>query len=500
MHSLLVCAAGASDVTVDGSFPSLPIASPVAAHVALSSEFDEIFVGDLAAGGGVRVHRETAPGTWSLVSVIPRPPSISTSDDFGSAVAVDGDRLFVSAPDANVIGSNGDGIVFEYLRQPDGSWLSVGQFVGPASAFDDFGRRMSFDGDVGVIDDHIVERQVGGNWLPVATIPAHLISFSLGDPAAIVRDGSVFTSDGILGVAELRRQSGGGYVEVARAVLPIPMTAADEVGRSFDVSGDRMVVGTRLSDPLFANNWRAATFRRELDGDWEFVHFLSAGEMADWFGNSVAIAGDRILVSGRVDSPFTGETGVAFAYRQFGPWQWLPMGTYTSSEPFDEDLFAEWMRADGDAFVLGSDARPGLQDGAIHHVRRSSIARSNDEVSLATFGEQWVHYLGEPSFASGWFALLGSMSGTTPGFDPGFGVTLPLALDSYTVQTATGLGPFNGGQGRIDAFGRASVRIFVPNGTSPALAGIVLHHAFVVYDPDTGVFGASDPVALEIVP
>jgi len=83
------------------------------------------------------------------------------------------------------------------------------------------------------------------------------------------------------------------------------------------------------------------------------------------------------------------------------------------------------------------------------------------------------------------YLILGTASGTTPGL-PVDGLVLPLNVDNYTllllagapVPTQTGL------LGLLDTTGSASATLGFPAGLSPSLAGIVLHHAALVFAPN----------------
>jgi hypothetical protein len=104
-----------------------------------------------------------------------------------------------------------------------------------------------------------------------------------------------------------------------------------------------------------------------------------------------------------------------------------------------------------------------------------------------------------PGFA---FWIFGSASGTAPGIDVA-GVLLPLALDPYLLFTASHPGPppLAGFLGVLGAGGTGEAALLVPPLTSPALAGLTLHHAFLA-GPSlaAGPALASQAVPLALVP
>ena len=106
--------------------------------------------------------------------------------------------------------------------------------------------------------------------------------------------------------------------------------------------------------------------------------------------------------------------------------------------------------------------------------------------------------------AAGDLALLvGSASGTAPGFPLTPDVTLPLVVDAYTTAllAAPGGSPLAGALATLDTLGHAEATLTVPAGASPALAGVTLYHAYVRLDlPSAVIVEASQPVALVLEP
>ena len=101
-----------------------------------------------------------------------------------------------------------------------------------------------------------------------------------------------------------------------------------------------------------------------------------------------------------------------------------------------------------------------------------------------------------------WYILLGSTSGTTPGFDL-LGNNVPLNPDSYFNFV---LGNINGAIyqnsfGPLDEAGRGRATLTVPVGLAPGLIGTTVHHAMVTISPGlTDVTSVSDAVSFEIEP
>jgi hypothetical protein len=89
----------------------------------------------------------------------------------------------------------------------------------------------------------------------------------------------------------------------AEALSGLDAAQGDAFGISVDVDGDRAVVGARLrddeDDETVDNTGAAYVYVRNADtGLWDFEArlFSPAPEAQDWFGNSVAIEGDTVVV------------------------------------------------------------------------------------------------------------------------------------------------------------------------------------------------------------
>ena len=130
-----------------------------------------------------------------------------------------------------------------------------------------------------------------------------------------------------------------------------------------------------------------------------------------------------------------------------------------------------------------------------HHTRRSLWA---DRLSLRASSGGTVQFdleAGSPR-AGDVYVLLGSGSGTTPGFTVN-SINVPLNVDGYLVGLlgSVGTGVFTSWVGVADATGGASANYTLP--PLPFLAGLRLDHAVLTLDPSTGTMTwASNAVPL----
>ena len=130
---------------------------------------------------------------------------------------------------------------------------------------------------------------------------------------------------------------------------------------------------------------------------------------------------------------------------------------------------------------------------------------SPDTISLNLGGSQ-TWQLNAGISKAGWpYLILGSGSGTSPGF-PINDVVLPLVVDAYTVYSlqSANKGPFSNTVGVLDAAGKTTASLTLPGLLDPSLAGTTLHHAALGFNLIPGVSiraeYVSNPVAVMLVP
>lgn len=104
-------------------------------------------------------------------------------------------------------------------------------------------------------------------------------------------------------------------------------------------------------------------------------------------------------------------------------------------------------------------------------------------LSVGAGGAQTFQLVAGADYAGLPYLLLGSLSGTEPGF-PIDGLWLPLNVDAYTIQglLSPNTPPLNNSFGTLDANGSATALFQLPSGLPGTLAGLQVHHAYVVLE------------------
>jgi hypothetical protein len=123
-------------------------------------------------------------------------------------------------------------------------------------------------------------------------------------------------------------------------------------------------------------------------------------------------------------------------------------------------------------------------------------------ISLASGGTQTISLDAGPVFSGQTYWVLGTVTGTSPGLVFG-GAFIPLNFDAYTNVTinSPNLGLLGSTLGTLDGAGRATSTITLPPASDPSLAGVDVHHAFVVIDLGlAAILSVGGPLPLALQP
>ncbi len=358
---------------------------------------------------------------WPVLGAVVNPEAYikgdhgETLDYFGSAVAVSGDTMVVGSPGD---GAGSSGAIYVFIRSGS-TWTQ--QAYLKASNPDDgdqFGKAVAIDGDtiaVGAEEEQSAAQGVNGDqndnsvpsrgavyvfvrngttWMQQAYLKAgNDFQFArLGYSVAISGDtvvaGAVSESSAIDGGYGDGNQlgSGAGYVFKRNgttwsqeAYLKGNNTEAfDGFGRSVGISGDTIIVGAEgeSSDATSVNgdsdnneasySGAAYIFVRQ-NGTWQQQAYLKAfnSDVNDQFGWSVAISGDTAVVgalaesSGAVGVDGDGNdnskplSGAAYVFHRVGT-AWSQQAYLKASNAGAEDYFGSFVSISGGIVVVGA--------------------------------------------------------------------------------------------------------------------------------------------------
>ena len=247
-----------------------------------------------------------------------------------------------------------------------------------------------------------------------------------------------------------------------------------------------------------------------VDGVWTQTAKLTSSDLVtlNFFGGAVDVEDDRVVVGAELDPGMAPTGGAAYVFEET-PSGWIETSKFFGSATENGDTFGFSLDLEGAEVVVGSPHTSTSTVGpgyaylyALDSLALPSLIAGGDEVSLSQGGSQTLQLGACLDHGGDLYFLAGSSAGTSPGFDFS-GLAVPLNPDAYFLHTVNhpGAAPLSGAFGVLDAFGRADATFEVAPGSAPSLAGLMLHHAYVVLDPasfqPTAVSGA---VAVGLVP
>jgi hypothetical protein len=275
------------------------------------------------------------------------------------------------------------------------------------------------------------------------------------------------------------------------------------------LDGDRIVVGAPQHD-LPQPYVGVAYIFDLIGGAWVQTKKLTPEAMPTWsgFGMAVDVEGGRAVVGAQTDQGGAPDGGAAYLF-ELGSESWTEAAKFYGSELQLGDFFGFAVDLEGPEVAVGAPHIGGTPGpyGKVYlfdlDLEGPSLISDGSPVSLSAGGTQSFQLGACASHAGDLYVFAGSATGTSPGFTFG-AISVPLNLDAYFLFTASHPGgpPLVEGLGVFDAFGRANTAFQLPAGVlPPALAGIVLHHAYAVLDPATLQLEAVSPaVPVALVP
>ena len=254
-------------------------------------------------GSGVAYafERTGADGAWRQTAVI-EPPRADDHSEYGAALALSGDDLLIGSPAAS-----GTGVIYHF-RRAAGAWSLQGVIRPTDTGAATFGRALSWQGDRLLIGApaadsargrvYAVDRRADGGW----GVPQR-VELSLAPGAAaglavqLAGERAYVGAPGSSTVVVLERSPAGGWAQ-AGLLLPFDEPARAQFGYALAADGDEVWVGAPGVD---RSNGRVYRFVADGEGGWQSAVRVDPDEIVGraWplgFGYSVAVAEGRAVV------------------------------------------------------------------------------------------------------------------------------------------------------------------------------------------------------------
>lgn len=139
----------------------------------------------------------------------------------------------------------------------------------------------------------------------------------------------------------------------------------DWFGKSVAIDGNTIVVGAYGEDGSGHDLGAAYIYENNQSGDnqWDFIKKIAAsdGAMDDDFGVSVAINGDTIIVGSPMKNEDGEKRGAVYVFQRNlgGTNNWGEMTKLTASDAEDYDIFGAAVAINGDIIVVGAPQKNG---------------------------------------------------------------------------------------------------------------------------------------------
>lgn len=265
-------------------------------------------------------------GHWSQLARIVAPDG-AASDGFGGAVALEGYNVLVGAPGDDTTAGESAGSAYVFWGWEANWWSQTKLTASDGAAFDSFGQSVSLSGNTALVG-----------------AMGHDLNLTVDAGSAYV-----FVSNNDQWNQQAR-------------LTATPFSAQDFFGRSVALSGDLAVVGADLADtPAGADTGAAFVFKRS-GASWTQEARLTAGDGAtgDAFGRSVALKGSIALATARGDDNAGGtDAGSAYAFRRSGS-TWNQEVKLTANDPAPADFFGSSVAISGNTVLVGAEGDDGL--------------------------------------------------------------------------------------------------------------------------------------------
>ncbi len=308
------------------------------------------------------------------------------SDYFGYSVAISGDTAIVGSYYDDDKGlDSGSAYVFTLV---DGAWTQQAKLVASdGQAGDFFGYRVALSGDTALIsaygDDDggmlagaaYVFTRSGSIWTQQAKIRPSggaeydYFGFSVavsGDTALVGATGD--DDDGSMsGSAFVFTRSGSIWTQQAK-IKAADAAEGDQFSNSVALAGDTALIGAYADDDAGTSSGAAYVFVGS-GSTWSQQAKLTAADGAeyDYFGYSLAVSGDTVLVGAYGDDDGDTSTGSAYVFARTDT-TWAPEDKLTAGDAAAGDAFGRAVALSGDTALIGAawDDDKGLDSGSAY--------------------------------------------------------------------------------------------------------------------------------------
>lgn len=298
-------------------------------------------------GGEVIVYRQSQNGEWASAGSLPT-SDVTSGDQFGAAIAIDGDRVAVGAPGRKLKGS-----VFVFHRSMDGTWTQETEqrAVGTTPENAQFGAAVAVKGDrvfagAPAANFAAPTQPSTAQQVQIATIDSAMrkAAADAGQPVppSIARN---FGPQVVAGMVVVFERGRTGAWRRSATLMPFTM-GSERFGSAIAVVGDELWIGAPGSDAM-GRIYRA---HADKDGDWTSMSKLVVDSVdpGAGFATSFAVSSDAAVVGMPTDGGGAGT--VAFLGR-------APTGNWTLRGTSFPPVAEKYAAVSGKEVKCGADGK-----------------------------------------------------------------------------------------------------------------------------------------------
>jgi hypothetical protein len=302
----------------------------------------------------------------------------ATKAGFGRAVALNGDTAVIGAPNAAITGTD-TGAVYVFVRSGT-TWtqqakLSALDYV----VFDGFGSSVSVMGDTAAIGSPYADpfgensgaayvfARTGTTWsqqtkiVPIDGRSLDLFGSSVALSSDTLVGGAPGDDDNAVasGSAYVFLRSGANW-GLQQKIRPADGANGDSFGSAVTISGNTVAVGSPDDDERGLASGSAYVYVRN-SGLWspQAKLFAVGSEAGDFFGASLALSGDNLLVGSFLDDVRTVDSGSAYAFQRTGA-TWIELHKFAPATSVASDNFGVAVALDGNQGLVGAEQDDSL--------------------------------------------------------------------------------------------------------------------------------------------
>jgi len=334
-----------------------------------------------SSSGAAYVYANTSGTTW--VQQIKLTPSDGVgADNFGYAVAISGNIAIVGSSNDDDDG-NGSGSAYIFANTSGKTWAQQAKLTASdAASFDFFGVSVAISGNLVIVgswqdDDvginsgsaYIYANTTGNTWVEQTKLIASngAISDKYGTAVALAGNLAMVGSTGGDGVVSdtgaayvYANTSGNTWVEQS-ILMASDGAAGDQFGISVSLSGNLAAVGSYLDDDKGDNSGSTYIYANTSGNSWIQQTKLSASDGAsnDYFGLSVSISGNHVLIGSYLDDDGGSGTGSAYVFANSSSNLWLEQSKLNPSDSVNFENFGYAVSLSRTTAFIGSTGYGG---------------------------------------------------------------------------------------------------------------------------------------------